>query len=214
MAKVDLHTHSVASQDGGLKAADYERLLTSGGLDCVAVTDHNRIDFAVELQRRFGERVIVGEEISTQQGELIGLYLQRVIPAGLSALDAALAVHAQGGLVYVPHPFETVRHGLALPDLQALAGHVDIIETCNGRTMQDKGAAAVEWAKQRAVPGAASSDAHGPCGWGNTYSELSELPSRATLLTLLQTAHYSTGSTGFTGRLYPKLNRLRKLAHV
>jgi predicted metal-dependent phosphoesterase TrpH len=211
MTKVDLHTHSVASVDGGLKIADYERLLMNGTLDCIAVTDHNRIDFAVALQQRLGERIIIGEEVSTEQGELIGLYLREAIPAGLSAADAAQAIHDQGGLVYVPHPFETVRHGLSAGDLQAIAGHVDIIETCNGRTMQDRGTAATEWAAHHAVPGAASSDAHGPRGWGNTYSGLSELPSRATLLTLLQTAHYGTGSTGFTGRLYPKLNRLRKL---
>jgi hypothetical protein len=197
--------------DGGLKAADYERLLRSGTLDSVAVTDHNRIDFALELQLQLGERIIVGEEVSTLQGELIGLYLREAIPAGLSAAEAAQAIHDQGGLVYIPHPFETVRHGLNSENLQSIAGHVDIIETCNGRTMQDRGASAAEWAKQHAVPAAASSDAHGPHGWGNTYSVLSELPSRATLLTLLQTASYGTGSTGFVGRLYPKLNRIRKL---
>ncbi len=210
MAKVDLHTHSSASPDGSLRAADYERLLSAGTLDCIAVTDHNRIDTALELQQRFGERIIIGEEISTTEGELVGLYLHEAIPAGLSAVDTAQAIHDQNGLVYVPHPFETFRHGIRLDDLNAIAGHVDIIETCNGRTMQDRGQAAISWAEQHAVPGAASSDAHGPRGWGNTYSQLSELPSRATLLTLLRSASHGTGSTGLVGRLYPKLNRLRK----
>jgi predicted metal-dependent phosphoesterase TrpH len=211
VTKVDLHTHSYASPDGGLRLADYARALSTGALDCIAVTDHNRIDAALELQQQLGERIIVGEEISTVEGELIGLYLREAIPKGLSALDAALAIHEQGGLVYVPHPFETVRHGLSHDTLSIIAGHVDIIETCNGRTLQDRGTAAEQWATQHAVPAAASSDAHGPRGWGNTYSLLAELPSRATLLTLLRTASYSSSSTGLIGRLYPKLNRLRKL---
>jgi predicted metal-dependent phosphoesterase TrpH len=211
MVKVDLHTHSYASPDGSLKATDYERMLSTGKLDCIAVTDHNHIAAAQELQQRFGERIIVGEEISTLEGELIGLYLGELVPAGMSALDTAVAIHNQGGLVYVPHPFETVRSGLGQDDLSAIAGHVDIIETCNGRTMQNRGEAALGWAEQHAVPGAASSDAHGPRGWGNTYSELDELPSRAALLTLLRSARHHTGSAGLIGRLYPKLNRLRKL---
>jgi len=211
MIRLDLHTHSVASPDGGLHTHHYRRALEAGELDAIAVTDHNRIDFATELQAELGPRIIVGEEISTPAGELIGLFLQAPIPAGLTPSEVVNLIHQQGGLVYVPHPFETVRSGLSAEALDAIAGQVDIIETWNGRTMQNRGQAATTWAEAHAVVGAASSDAHGPRGWGNTYSQLADLPTRHNLITLLQGASLQTGSVGLAGRLYPKLHRLRKL---
>lgn len=77
MFKIDLHTHSTSSPDGGITAHQYEEALSTGVLDCVAITDHNRIDFAEKLERSFGDKIIVGEEIMTSGGEIIGLYLKR-----------------------------------------------------------------------------------------------------------------------------------------
>jgi len=209
MVRVDLHTHSQASPDGSLSTKDYQEMLASGGLDYIAVTDHDRIDFAQELQGELGEQIIVGEEITTQQGEIIGLYLQQAIPAGLSTQETVQRIRKQGGLVYVPHPFETVRKGLSFASLNAIAKHVDIIEAYNGRSLQNRSKQAAHWTQQYPVPGAASSDAHGPRGWGNTYSVITEPPTRETLISLLHSASHNTKSTGIIGRLYPKLNRLR-----
>jgi len=208
MYKLDLHTHSQASPDGSLRARDYRTMLASGRLDCIAVTDHNRIDFAQALQAELGEHIIVGEEITTLTGEILGLYLTEVIPAGLSAKETVDRIHQQGGLVYIPHPFETVRQGLNAADLEAIAKQVDIIETRNGRTLQNRGQAATEWASAHSVPGAASSDAHGLHGWGNTHTIVAKPPTRHNILAQLHTATYSTKSTGVIGRIYPKLNRL------
>ena len=210
MVRVDLHTHSVASPDGSLSAADYKHILHSGRLDVIAVTDHNRIDFAQTLHITVGDVIIVGEEIGAQEGEIVGLYLREAVPANLTAVETIKRIHQQGGLVYIPHPFETARKGLPLAVLNAIAEHVDIIETCNGRTMQDRGVLAQKWSAGHGASGAASSDAHGSIGWGNTYSELSEKPTRDTLVELLRAAEYGTQSTGTIGRMYPKFNRLRK----
>ncbi len=209
MIKIDLHTHSQASSDGSLRLADYRKMLR-GRLDYIAVTDHDTIDFALELRRELGEQIIVGEEITTQQGEIIGLYLQEAIPAGLSASEAVEHIRRQGGLVYIPHPFETVRHGLSTTAMESIAEVVDIIETYNGRSFQNRSARAADWAEQHMVPGAASSDAHGWHGWGNTYSSIADVPSVDALVGLLANATYNTTSTGIRGRLYPKLNRLRR----
>ena len=209
--KVDLHTHSAASPDGALTVADYQRILKEGRLDCIAVTDHNTIDFARKLQADLGAQIIIGEEISTGDGEIIGLYLSRAVPAGLSAMQAATAVRSQGGLVYIPHPFETVRSGISLVTLNRIAQLVDIIEVHNGRAVfQNRGAIARQWAADHHVASAASSDAHGQSGWGRTYSVLSVQPSRETLPQLLQTAELQTGYVGVRGILYPKLNRMRR----
>lgn len=210
--KIDLHTHSVASPDGGLTAAHYRRAFETGRLDVVAVTDHNRIDFAQQLQAELGrERVIVGEEINTSQGEIIGLYLQSAVPHGLSPAETVAAIHRQGGLVYVPHPFETVRSGLDRAMLDSLTAEVDIIEVYNGRAVfQRRHKLAAAWAALHDVAGAASSDAHGVQGWGRTYSALTELPSRRTLLGLLRQAEYHMRSPSSRAVLLPKINRLRR----
>jgi predicted metal-dependent phosphoesterase TrpH len=209
--KIDLHTHSIASPDGALRTQNYRTALEMGTLDYVAVTDHNTVDFARQLHKELGDNIIVGEEITAQEGELIGLFLCEVIPAGLSAGDTIAAIHAQRGLVYIPHPFETVRKGLPLAVLNAIAADVDIIETYNGRAVfQNRGAATEQWAKAHHTPGAASSDAHGRAGWGRTYSIVDEPPTRENLIKLLEGATYQKGSVGARGVLYPKLNRMRK----
>lgn len=210
--KIDFHTHSEASPDGALQLKHYERMLTHQRLHCIAVTDHNTIEFASWLQAELGsDRIIVGEEINTTEGEIIGLYLTEAVPAGLSLKRAIRRVKKQGGLVYVPHPFETVRKGIAEEVLDSIAGEVDIIETQNGRAVfQNTSKQAMSWAASHNIPGAAASDAHGVVGWGRTYTLLDEMPQRETLLALLKGASYERAFPTMRGVLYPKLNRFRK----
>lgn len=216
MYKVDLHTHSIASPDGGLKLADYRRILQRGKLDAVAITDHNTISFAQVAQARLGEKVIiVGEEITTQQGEIVGLYLEEAVPAGLTLDEAIAAIRAQNGLVYVPHPFETVRQGIQQEDLDKIANAVDIVEIFNGRAIfQNRSKMAVAWTAEHQKVGAASSDAHGIVGWGRTCSLLQKVPRRETLVAQLAEAKYRAQSVQL-GVLHPKVNRLyRKFKRV
>ncbi|HEY5668019.1 MAG TPA: PHP domain-containing protein [Candidatus Saccharimonadales bacterium] len=209
--KVDFHTHSVMSPDGSLRSQDYRAMLERGRLDCIAVTDHNVIDAALELHKELGDRVIVGEEIMTTEGEIIGLYLTKLIPAGQPPDAVVAQIHEQGGLVYVPHPFETVRHGLSAYSLDAIAADVDIIEAYNGRAVfQNCTKEAVAWATAYTTPMAAGSDAHGRIGWGKTYTVLPDMPSRSTLTTLLADATHHHKWPGIIGIAYPKFNRLRK----
>lgn len=211
MYTIDLHTHSTASPDGGLTLNDYRKMLADHHLDYIAITDHNTIGFALAAQAELGRQIIVGEEITTTEGELIGLFLQSVVPAGLSLAETAGRIRAQGGLVYVPHPFETVRSGVRLAALDGIAALVDIIEIHNGRAIfQRRGSAARDWARRHQVAGAASSDAHGRHGWGNTYSIIDRTPAADTLPAVLQAARYRTGTVGLRGILYPKYNRLRQ----
>lgn len=210
MSRIDLHTHSIASPDGGLTAAHYKRMLRSGRLNAIAITDHNRIDFAKKLHGELGNAIIIGEEIMTSEGEIIGLFLSEGIPAGLTPSECVARIHKQGGLVYIPHPFETTRSGISADALNSIASEVDIVETYNGRTLQNRGEQAKEWAVAHKVPWASSSDAHGWRGWGNTASAIGEVPTKKNLAHLLNMAAHDTTSTGIVGRLYPKLNRLRK----
>lgn len=180
-------------------------------LDLIAITDHNTIDFAQQLHQELGDKIIVGEEITTTEGEIIGLYLKQTIPAGLDAEQAIHAIQKQGGLVYAPHPYETVRKGMSAFSMDANAAEIDIVEAYNGRAVfQNKSQQAVDWATTYTVPIAAASDSHGAIGWGRTYTILSELPTRKTLIDLLASAEYRHRSPGMIGLLYPKFNRLRK----
>lgn len=209
--KVDLHTHSIASPDGALTDVDYQHALESGLLDYIAVTDHNTIAFARQLRAELGERIIIGEEIKTTAGEIIGLYLKEAIPSHLSPRETVAQIRKQQGLVYIPHPFETVRSGISMRTLMDIADDVDIIEVHNGRAVfQNRSEIAKEWSVQQQVPGAASSDAHGVAGWGRTYSVLSAKPTPARLIQQLHQATYENRWPGVKGLLYPKMNRFKK----
>lgn len=211
MFKVDLHTHSVASPDGGISAQQYRQLLEKGILDTVAITDHNTAEFALALQKELGKQIIVGEEIMTSHGEIIGLYLTATIPGGLSPLDTIRRIKDQGGLVYIPHPFETIRKGMSPGALEEIAEYVDIVEVCNGRAfMQNRSSQAVVWTRLNHMVGAASSDAHGIKGIGKTFSSLSELPTKENIISLLEHGVLRTGTPSARALLYPKYHRLRK----
>lgn len=211
MHAVDLHTHSIASPDGALTEADYRRMLADGPLTAIAVTDHDTIAFAQELHEKLGDAIIVGEEISSLDGEIIGLFLKKRVEPGLTAPATAHAIHSQGGLVCVPHPYERLRRGVSAETLEKIADKVDIIEIHNGRASPDaRPKRAMTWAQQNHVAMMSSSDAHGWRGWGRTYAAVSQKPTRENLVKLLFHADFHKGFVGFHGRLYPKLNRLTK----
>jgi predicted metal-dependent phosphoesterase TrpH len=213
MIKIDLHTHSTASPDGALTAADYRKMLQSGRLDYIAVTDHNTAEFALNLRKELGElgeRIIVGEEIRTTKGEIIGLYLKQSIPKMLSPTETVAAIRQQGGLVCIPHPFENVRRGMSQAALADIAADVDMIEVHNGRAVfQNKSRQAYAWAAQYGCAGVASSDCHAATGWGRTYTSIAAAPERDTLVGLLEDATFTFGFPGVKAVLYPKINKFR-----
>lgn len=211
MIKIDLHSHSSASPDGGIKPQEYATLINSGVLDYIAVTDHNTIAVAQDLQHLLRHNIIVGEEITCLEGELIGLFLNKKIVPGLSALDTAKAIKSQGGIVYVPHPLETVRKGLTKEALDSIEALVDIVEVHNGRAVfQNRGPQAHTWARLHNKAVAASSDAHGNAGVGHTYSTVSEAPTAKNIVGLLQKAHFEVKRPPLRSLLYPKYHRTRK----
>lgn len=130
---IDLHTHSIISYDGGIIATQYEKILQSGDVDCIAITDHNETSFARIMQKKLGDRIIIGEEIDTVEGEIIGLYLKETIPGGIGLDEAIASIKHQGGLVYLPHPYERFRKGLAHNSVERIVKDIDIVEVFNGR---------------------------------------------------------------------------------
>ncbi len=180
---VDLHNHSDRSYDAVNTLAHYERAHAAGRVHVLGITDHNRIDGALELRERASFPIVVGMEIDTSEGELIGLFLSEPLPVGLTAFDTAERIRAQGGLVYVQHPFyRFVREPLLARTREQLldAGLIDIVEVRNGGPFTgaaDRRAAA--WAREAGLPGAGSSDAHEPADIGQIVTAVPPGPLEA-----------------------------------
>lgn len=208
--KIDLHTHSIISPDGGITATQYERILERGILDYIAITDHNETRFAKQLHKTLGDKIIVGEEIKTKQGEMIGLFLTETVKSGMSAAQTAVRIHDQGGLVLIPHPFEILRKGIQVADLETIISNVDIIEVFNGRgRWRGKAKQAESFSKKYHLAGSANSDAHGFPGLGKTYSVISYVPNAQTLSYLLQEGKLTQAYAPIWTFLYPAFHRVR-----
>lgn len=164
----DLHVHSSASFDSLSRPADLVRAAVKRGLTHLAITDHERLDGALRARDLAPPelRVIVGEEIRTTGGDVIGLYLERAVPGGLPVAEAVAAIREQGGLVGLPHPFDRFRSSggsrirAAAEALRELAGQVDFVEAHNGRAIGGGNARAAAFAVQHGLPAVAASDAH------------------------------------------------------
>jgi predicted metal-dependent phosphoesterase TrpH len=173
---VDLHNHTFHSYDAQNRLADYERAHRQGRVDVVAITDHNTIAGALELREQATFPVIVGQEIDTADGELIGLFLETAVPPGLPAAATAERIRAQGGLVYLQHPFyRIVRGRMRAAAREALRGRglIDVVEAANGGPLAAAdNARALAWARACGLPHAASSDAHEPAAIGTCVSSI------------------------------------------
>src|SRR5689334_15838171 len=173
--RVDCHLHTVASGDANLTLERLAVRAKENSLDVVCVTDHNETSAAVAAaERDLGVRVVVGEEIRTPDGDVIGLFLTERIPYVLPLAEVIGRIRGQGGLVYVPHPFDQGRSSLGrlLPAL-CEAGAVDVIEVFNAKTPdQAVNDRAARLARAFSVPGGAGSDAHDAPGVGAAYLEM------------------------------------------
>jgi predicted metal-dependent phosphoesterase TrpH/glycosyltransferase involved in cell wall biosynthesis len=161
----DLHMHTEWSHDCSIPVPDLLDHAEAIGLGAIAITDHNRFggaSEAVELSRGRDLTVIPAEEVKTDgQGEVIGLFLEEEIPHGLSFADTIAAIRTQGGLVYLPHPFDR-RH--AIPDPRTLHRHlaeIDVFEVYNARLLRESfNAEALRFARKYDLTMGAGSDAH------------------------------------------------------
>jgi predicted metal-dependent phosphoesterase TrpH len=193
----DLHMHTDHSHDC---ATPVEVLLAAArdqGLGAIAVTDHNEISGALEAAGKaadYGVKVIVGEEVKTaDQGEVIGLFLREKIPRGMTLAQTVAAIKAQGGLVYVPHPFDRMH---SVPDYEHLLNvleDIDAIEIYNPRVAIGSFNEEAERfaAKYRIVAGAGS-DSHVAQGLGSVRVRLRDFDGPQEFLEALRAAEIHT----------------------
>ncbi len=170
-AFADFHIHTRFSRDSLLTEEKFIAKAIERGLTHVAITNHNNVEGAIAVRDKVAElgladklTVILGEEVSTADGEVVGIFLTTTIPRGLSANETADEIHRQGGLVSIPHPFDPFRGShIKEGPLRNLAeiGKIDMIEVFNCRvTFQRHNQEAAEFAHRYGIPGIAASDSH------------------------------------------------------
>jgi predicted metal-dependent phosphoesterase TrpH len=181
--KIDLHCHSEASHDCSTPLELIPGRCIDRDLSVLAITDHDQIWGALKLKEMVDSRqqsewhrltIIAGQEISTSEGEIIGLFLKEAIPPGLSPEKTVEKIKDQGGLVLLPHGFDPLKRWRLKPEaLERIAGSVDIVETFNSRISRIQwNQAAVSWSKERELLMSAGSDAHTLSDIGSAWVEV------------------------------------------
>ncbi|MDQ3571864.1 MAG: PHP domain-containing protein [Actinomycetota bacterium] len=190
---VDLHMHTDHSADCATPVRTLLETARDAGLDAIAITDHNEVSGAIEASEiadEIGIKVIVSEEVKTaEQGEVIGLFLKEKIERGMTMAETIAEIRRQGGLVYVPHPFDRLH---SVPDYEHLLDmveEIDILEVFNPRVALTAFNEEAERfaAKYRIVPGAGS-DSHVAQGLGSVMIRVHDFEGPAEFLEAMRDA--------------------------
>jgi predicted metal-dependent phosphoesterase TrpH len=211
--RVDLHSHTMWSGDSTTTPDEVEEAVVASGLDVLCITDHHAIRGALQLAQRLPCRVIVGEELRTHAGEIIGLFLDERIPMGIPPAEAAAIIRRQGGVVYVPHPFDPMRRNMAEPALYDLAraGLLDAVEVINAKTsLRSLNERAALFAQEFELAAGAGSDAHVPNALGAAYVEMPDFDGPHDFLAKLRLArsvgHHWDEHRPWSPRILPSIS--------
>jgi len=194
LIEVDLHMHTDHSGDCATPVDVLLQTARDRGLGAIAITDHNEVSGALEA-RKIAEqmddiKVIVAEEVKTaEQGEVIGLFLEEKIPKGLTMAETIAEIRRQGGLVYVPHPFDRFH---SVPDYEHLLDiveEIDLLEVFNPRVaLTAFNEEAVRFASKYRIVPAAGSDSHVAQGLGSVRQRIHDFDGPAEFLEAMRDA--------------------------
>jgi predicted metal-dependent phosphoesterase TrpH len=190
---VDLHMHTDHSPDCATPVETLLATAREADLGAIAITDHNEVSGALaarEIAEDFGVKVIVAEEVKTaEQGEVIGLFIEERIPRGMTMAETTAEIRRQGGLVYVPHPFDRLHSVPDYEHLLAMVEEIDILEVFNPRVaLTAFNEEAERFAtKYRIVPGAGS-DSHVAQGLGSVMIRVHDFDGPGEFLEAMRSA--------------------------
>ncbi len=204
MLRADFHIHTEYSMDCNTSLEKIIKRCREVGINCLAVTDHGTIRGALEMQKRAPFKIIVGEEILTPDGEIIGLFLKEEVPGELTAEETIDRIREQKGLVCIPHPFDAVRPS-ALSDkaIEKVAEDIDIIEVFNSRNpLPHSSAKARAFAEKHGMAMSAGSDAHTPNEIGNVCVRMPEFSGGEDFLEALRAGEITGRRTNVLNHLY------------
>ncbi len=171
---VELHCHTYHSSDSLMLPQQILQVCDRRGIDRVAITDHNSIAGARETSALDPKRVIIGEEILTTEGEILGYFVSEEIPKGLPPLEVVERLKAQGAVISISHPFDPTRGcRWSVETLETLFPHIDALEVLNARCWNDQpNNKAADFARNAGLLSTAGSDAHAPVEVGRAYLSL------------------------------------------
>ena len=213
--RVDMHSHTMFSGDSTTTLDEICASVADSAIDVLCVTDHNAIEGAVRLEKALAGlcRVVVGEEVRTHTGELIGLFLTEKISFGANAHDTARQIRDQGGIVYVPHPFDPMRRNITEDSLVSLvaAGLVDAVEAHNSKTsLASLNRRAVEFGTEHDLALGSGSDAHVPDALGSAYVEMPDFDGPRDFLAKLRegrvVGHHWDKARPWSARIVPSVS--------
>lgn len=194
LIQVELHAHTRFSKDSLVRIPRLLEHCAKIGMDRIAITDHNKIDGALEAKKLAPDRVIVGEEIATTQGELLGYFMTEWVPPGLEPLDAIERLKAQGAVISVAHPFDTTRgRHWSEEELIAITPHIDAIEIFNARCMNNSpNIRAAAFAQKNGLLMTSGSDAHSLWEVGQALMKMPDFSDAEGFRQALVTAHHNS----------------------
>jgi len=170
--KIDFHVHTEYSNDGCMKLEDIKKVLAEKRIvDAIAITDHNEIEGALKLKEVFKDNIIVGEEIDTGEGEIIGYWLNERIKPEQGIKKTLEHIKKQGGYSCIPHLFDKVRSKHAdIVILNRFVDEIDMIEVFNSRNLfKGSNEDAKQFAIKNNLLAIVGSDAHYKKEIGNAY---------------------------------------------
>ena len=161
LLKIELHVHTLYSNDSWIAINNIIRVAKKMNLDKIAITDHNTISGALIAKNLYPDLIIIGEEIMTEGGEIIGYFLEKEIPSGLSPAATISLLREQNAFIVIPHPFDHHRHGWDANDLKRILSFVDALEVFNSRSIHSRyNVEALSFATENNIPQVVGSDAH------------------------------------------------------
>jgi predicted metal-dependent phosphoesterase TrpH len=170
------------------------------GLDRIALTDHNTAEGALRLRRMAPGLAIVGEEVGTTEGDIIGLFITATIPRGGSPEDVCDLIHSMGGLTYACHPLDRRRASFLPERLVELAPRLDIIEAHNSWAHPAANRAAEDLCRELGKVAATGSDAHAAHELGRSWMEMAPYDGAGDFLDKLARARHVRNEPSGTGR--------------
>jgi len=210
--KIDLHVHSESSYDCLTKIEDFKRVFDFGKIDKIAITDHSKIDLAFKLKELFGDKIIIGEEIMTNSGEIIGLFLTQQISRDLSPEKTIEEIRKQNGVVYIPHPFDKRRAGIyKYENYISILKQADVIEVFNSRCFtQLPNRLAQAFAKENKKLQGIGSDAHNWHEIGSSIVEIDDFSNASEFLKNLSSVNLIKRKTKLRYAFTPTMNKIIK----